>query len=258
MEQRFGYPQFDADGVKVLTRMDGVCSNMLMNITVHHPAVGSKLDLNFPGEEMAVLLVQGAITFAWGAQRKSVRRGDFFTDGAWCLHVPQGVPVTVSVEDESEILVQSTTNPRDFAPEFYTPENCRTETFGRGGFEGKAQRTVRTLFDHRSAPQSNMVLGETLTPQGGWASYPPHQHPQPEVYYYRFDKPQGFGASFIGDEVHAIRDGSFAALPGGACHPQVNAPGYPMYCAWMIRHFDNAPWTDRIFDPVHAWLLETK
>ena len=103
-----------------------------------------------------------------------------------------------------------------------------------------------------------MVMGEIIVPQGGWSSYPPHQHPQPEVYYYRFEKPQGFGGCFIGDDVYKISDGSFCAIPGGFTHPQVNAPGYPMYYVWMIRHLDGNPWTDRIFDPAHKWLLDEK
>ena len=101
-----------------------------------------------------------------------------------------------------------------------------------------------------------MVCGEILIPQGGWSSYPPHEHPQPEVYYYRFGHPNGFGACFLDDAAYKIADRSFAAIPGGKYHPQVNAPGYPMMYVWMIRHFDGYPWTERNFQPEHQWLLE--
>jgi len=101
-----------------------------------------------------------------------------------------------------------------------------------------------------------MVIGEVITYPGKWSSYPPHHHPQPEVYYYRFNKPQGFGCSIIGDEVYKITDSSMSIIPGGLVHPQTSAPGYAMYYCWMIRHLENNPWTDRIDDKAHEWLLE--
>ncbi len=117
---------------------------------------------------------------------------------------------------------------------------------------------VVTTIDYENAPYSNLVIGEAVHRQGRWAGYIPHHHPQPEVYYFRFDRPQGFGASFIGDEAHKITDGSFAAIPGGLSHPQVTAPGYRMYFCWMIRHLDGNPWTDRIDVEEHKWLLDAK
>lgn len=256
MSNIFGYPAFDEDGVKELTRTKGLYADMMMNITVFHLEEGKTLSFSFPAEEMALLLIQGGIKISWQGKGVTAERDDFIKQGATCLHVCKNVPVTVTAVKESEILVQSTENDKTFDSILYTPENCGKETFGQNQFEGKAQRTVRTFFDYHTAPYSNMVMGEILVPQGGWSSYPPHHHPQPEVYYYRFQKPQGFGACFIGDEVNKIKDGSFCAIPGGKTHPQVNAPGYPMYYVWMIRHFDGNPWTDRIFDPAHVWLLD--
>lgn len=258
MNQIFGYPQFDENGVKILTRMNGFCSNMLQNITIYKMKPQEVREFQIKEEEMALLLVQGSLTYEWQGNKERVKRDNFYTDGAYCLHVCKNVLVKITAQEESELLVQTTTNDREFESKFYTKENYTEETFGKDQFEGKAQRTVRTFFDYHNAPYSNIVCGEIIIPQGGWSSYPPHQHPQPEVYYYRFHKPQGFGACFIGDDVNIIKDGSFAAVPGGKTHPQVNAPGYPMYYVWMIRHFDNAPWTDRIFDPSHIWLLEEK
>jgi Uncharacterized enzyme involved in inositol metabolism len=256
MNQIFGCPGFDAGGEKVLTGIHGPFENMMMNITVYRMEKGKSVTFSPREEEMALLLIQGDVKYSWEGRSVTARRGDFFTEGATCLHVCRDVPVTVTAGAESEILVQSTPNDKVFESVLYTPDNCGEETFGQDQFEGKAQRTVRTFFDYHTAPYSNMVMGEILVPQGGWSSYPPHHHPQPEVYYYRFQKPQGFGACFIGDEVCKIKDGSFCAIPGGLTHPQVNAPGYPMYYVWMIRHFDGDPWTDRIFDPAHTWLLE--
>ena len=65
-----------------------------------------------------------------------------------------------------------------------------------------------------------------------------------------FDRPEGFGASFVGDQVFKSTDGSFSAIPGGELHPQAVAPGFQMYTCWMIRHLEGNPWlqTDRCED----------
>ncbi len=256
MNNIFGYPNFDKDGIKILTRTQGSYAGMMMNITIYRMEKGKSLSFSLLDEEMALLLIQGSVTYRWQGNAVSSARVDFIKEGATCLHVSKDVPVIITAAEESEILVQSTVNDRVFESKLYTPENCGEETFGQNQFESKAQRTVRTFFDYHTAPYSNMVMGEIIVPQGGWSSYPPHHHPQPEVYYYRFQRPQGFGACFIGDDTCKIKDGSFCAIPGGLTHPQVNAPGYPMYYVWMIRHFDGNPWTDRIYDLSHAWLLE--
>lgn len=75
-----------------------------------------------------------------------------------------------------------------------------------------------------------------------------------EVYYYRYERNEGFGACFLGDDVYKIKDGSCACFPGGVTHPQVTAPAFPMYYCWMIRHLDGTPWTDRIVDPRYTWI----
>lgn len=60
-----------------------------------------------------------------------------------------------------------------------------------------------------------MVLGEVLNDRGNWSGYLPHRHPQPETYLFKFDRPEGFGASFVGDQVFKSVDNSFSAIPGG-------------------------------------------
>ena len=76
------------------------------------------------------------------------------------------------------------------------------------------------------------------------------------TYFFLFDRPEGFGASFVGDEVFKSVDHSFSAIPGGALHPQAVAPGFQMYTTWMIRHLDGNPWlqTDRCEDERYTWL----
>ena len=103
------------------------------------------------------------------------------------------------------------------------------------------EREIKTFFDYDNAPFSNMVLGEVLNRPGKWSSYPPHHHPQPEVYFYRFDYPHGFGAGFANGDVYKTEQNGCAVINHGF-HSQVVAPGYAMCYAWGIRHLlDNVP-----------------
>ena len=121
-------------------------------------------------------------------------------------------------------------------------------------------RRVNTIFDKDIAPYSNMVLGEVLNDRGNWSGYLPHRHPQPECYYFKFDRPEGFGASFVGDQVFKSVDNSFSAIPGECLHPQAVAPGFQMYTCWMIRHLDGDPWlqSTRNEDERYLWLHDFK
>ena len=254
----FGYPQYDANGMRVITRTTGAYSHAMMNITSYWMKAGDTRSFCFPDEEMAVLLVSGSVEIAWEGKKETASRKSWHEEDLSCLHVCKDTAVLVKALSDSEVLVQTTENDRAFDSKFYRIEDCMVNMSGVGLCGETNIRMVVTVFDYHTAPYSNMVLGEVMSNQVNWSAYIPHHHPQPEVYYYHFDHPQGFGACFIGDDVFKIKDGSFSAIPGGKTHPQVTAPGYKMYTCWMIRHFDGNPWTDRIDDEAHTWLYDAK
>lgn len=256
-KQVFGYPRFDAAGEMPLTTYDGPYRDMLMDIRVHRMDAGAQRVFQSAGEETALLLQTGEITLRWQGNEQRATRRDVFTEGPWCLHVPAGVEVAVECHrDGTELLVQRTHNDTPFASKLFAPEDAPWKDVCRGKFGDTANRFVNTIFDYETAPYSNMVLGEVLNDRGNWSGYIPHDHPQPETYYFLFDRPEGFGASFVGDAVYRSTHRSFSAIPGGETHPQVCAPGYVMYTCWMIRHLPGNPWTDRIDDARYTWLYD--
>jgi len=262
VKKTFGYGKYDKNGVMTLTTYDNEYRDMMMDISVYrlNPEEAGTYLAN--GEETAILLLGGEAVYEWqdgaAARQKKVARRDVFTDGPWCLHICTGQKVTVTAVRETELLVQRTRNEAVFTPRMYAPEDAPWQYSAIGKFGNVAKRQVNTIFDHDIAPYSNMVLGEVLNDRGNWSGYLPHRHPQPEAYFFRFDHPEGFGASFVGDEVYKSVNNSFSAIPGGALHPQAAAPGFRMYTCWMIRHLDNRPWlqTDRCEDERYTWLHE--
>jgi len=251
----FGYIKEDDSRCYPLTRMDGEFRDMLMNITVHHIIKDEVKEFTFDKEEAAILLVNGHVIYDWEDMKEEANRKDFIKEGPYCLHISYGKSVKIKAIEDSEILIQSTTNDLAFESKFYKPSESSEMISGEGYFDNKARRTVRTIFDYKNASYSNLVMGEVISEQGGWSSFIPHHHPQPEVYYYRYQRPEGFGACFIGENAFKVTDKSYSCIPGGYTHPQVSAPGYPMYYCWMIRHLPEEPWTTRIDDERYLWLL---
>lgn len=249
---------YDNNGVKTVCEMNGFHAEMNMNIWVKKFSVGETVTICDDKNETAALLLGGEVCFEWCGNKAAAKRRDPFERTPYCLHVCKATAFSVTALTESEVIFQQTDNDRTFDPVFYTPETCLYQEFGKGQWGGTGHRIVSTMFDYDNAPYSNMVMGEVFNQPGKWSSYPPHHHPQPEVYYYRFDKPQGFGACFNGDDVYKSVDGSACYIVSGDCHQQVTAPGYEMYYVWMIRHIDGDPWykTTRIYDESHVWLTK--
>ena len=260
MGKVFGYPEFDKNGEKILTTYDNDYKDMMMDIRVYRMKKEETRIFCFEGEETAVLLLEGKVTFACEDQTAEVSRQSVFTEGPWCVHVCTGTQVSVTADTETEILVQRTKNGKEFPGKLYKPEDAPWGYSCVGKFGNVAKRRVNTIFDHDIAPWSNMVLGEVLNDRGNWSGYLPHRHPQPETYYFKFDRPEGFGASFVGDQVFKSVEGSFSAIPGGELHPQAVAPGFQMYTCWMIRHLDGDPWlqSTRNEDERYLWLHDFK
>ncbi|MCI7249194.1 MAG: 5-deoxy-glucuronate isomerase [Clostridiales bacterium] len=260
MSKLFGYPEFDSNGEMILTTYDNDYSEMMMDIRVYKLKKDEKRVFMRQEEETAVLLLAGNVVYKWDDVSAEAARRDVFTEGPWCVHVCRNNAVEVTAVEDSEILVQCTHNDREFSSEFYKPEDAPWKYSCVGKFGNVAKRRVNTIFDHDISPESNMVLGEVLNDRGNWSGYLPHRHPQPETYLFKFDRPEGFGASFVGDEVFKSVNNSFSAIPGGELHPQAAAPGFQMYTCWMIRHLDGNPWlqTDRCEDERYVWLHEAQ
>lgn len=257
MEKKvFGYPRFDESGEQILTTYTNEYQDMRMDIRVYRMRAGETRSFLKKEEEVAVLLLNGKVSFEFDGRIQNASRKDVFTEGPFCAHVCRGIEINIQAESDVEILVQAAVNDRKFPSEWYVPEDAPWNYSSVGKFGNVAKRRVNTVFDHTISPESNMVLGEVLNDRGNWSGYLPHRHPQPETYYFKFDRPEGFGASFVGEQVFKSTDGSFSAIPGGELHPQSVAPGFQMYTCWMIRHLEGNPWlqTDRCEDERYTWL----
>lgn len=217
---------------------------------------GEKLRISVE-RETAWLLMDGQVVGSVDGRQFDISRSSLFDESCSCVHAAAGSAVNFEARRDTELTVYACANQRRFEARVFTPDQVPNEHRGKGLLDDRALRYVRTIFDGRnSPPEAELVLGEVVTFPGGWSSYPPHHHAQPEIYHYRFSRPEGYGHAELGDDVVKVRAFDTIHIPAGLDHGQCAAPGYAMYYAWVIRHLAGNPYTVPEFTQDHAWTLK--
>lgn len=205
--------------------------------------------------EKAWLLMSGAVR--WSVDDEApVRcaRASLFDEGPSALHVAAGTRVKLVAEGDVELTVYAVKNDKPFPAALHLADDVENEPRGKGTVGDACLRVVRTIFDGSNTHEnSDMVLGEVVTLPGRWSSYPPHHHPQPEIYHYRFTRSEGYGHAELGDDVLKIRSHDSVKIFPPHTHAQCAAPGYGMYYSWVIRHLPGDRYTVPTFEPEHDW-----
>ncbi|MFQ5600153.1 MAG: 5-deoxy-glucuronate isomerase [Candidatus Krumholzibacteriia bacterium] len=227
-----------------------------MDFGIHVQPGGSSIDECHAKESVWVLL-DGRATLVFGGQEEVVARASLFDEPPSALHLGPNTRVRIHAESPRvEWAVARATNPRSFAARLFLPHEIEPEYRGLGLAQGACLRNVRLIFDRHVRPAANIVIGEVINYPGRWSSYPPHHHAQPEIYHYRFTRPQGYGHGEVGERVYKVRQYDTLRIPGMHDHAQVAAPGYGMYYLWIVRHLENDPYVGFEFSEDHQWILD--
>ncbi len=209
-------------------------------------------------KESAWLLLGGEVEVEAGGIRSRLSRRSLFEEQPTALHVGPSTPVCIKALGDVEWALMRAENSRRFEPKLFLPEGLESEYRGKGLVQEAALRNVRLIFDWNNRPQANLVLGEVVNYPGRWSSYPPHTHPQAEIYHYRFTEPQGYGHGELGEEVYKVRQRDTLKILNCVGHAQVAAPGYGMWYLWVVRHLKDNPYRGFKFLPEHEWTLDPK
>jgi 5-deoxy-glucuronate isomerase len=205
---------------------------------------GGSAELPAREKELVVTLLSGrGLIEANGSRFEIGPRKSIFQEYAWALYV-RGGSLKVTARSALEALVSSTpASTRKEVAELIRPSDVTERIVGADTYE----RRVRTIIGE-SFPAQRLLVGETINGAGKWSSYPPHRHEKDspphevrleEVYYYKLEKPNGFGVQRIYtddgkiDETHTVRDGDLCVLPRGY-HPVAAAPSSRLYYFWAL------------------------
>ncbi len=246
------------NGMNMVVRDAGNAEGMLLDFGILKLAEGEIWE-DSTDKERALMLIGGSVSFSWDGETRGAVRASCFDENPEALHVPGGMPIRLTGgSGGAELCFEACINGRDFPSVYYGKDDIRNDVFGAGSLNETSIRTVRTVFDGENAEFSNMVLGEVINHPGKWSSYPPHDHPHPEIYHYRMFPQQGFGVSLLDYDAQTVRDRSTSIISPDKTHSQVAGAGYAMYYIWMIPHLPGDRWlpTTRYFREEHKWLLE--
>lgn len=143
------------------------------------------------------------------------------------------------------------------------PENIKVMRVGKLNW----QREVRMIIS-KDSPSVNLILGETLNPPGNWSGTPAHRHEKAnlpaeslheELYYFKMDKPQGFGIERIYspernlNELIYLKENMVTFMPWGY-HQIVAGPGYALYYLFFLA--GEGKELVGIPDSEHKWITE--
>jgi 5-deoxy-glucuronate isomerase len=212
----------------------------------------------------------GSIHSSRGSWPNIGRRPNVFCGMPYALYLPRDTAFTVSSMTPSlDIAYGWCRADGEHPPQLVKPDQVAIEI--RGG--GNATRQINSLFppgfnSHR------LVAVEVYTPSGNWSSYPPHKHDVhrldaagqlleadlEEVYFYQFDRPEGYAIQRVYtadrriDEVMIARHGDVILVPEGY-HPVASAHGYTTYYLNFLA--GSAQSLANSDDPQHAWIKKT-
>ena len=262
---RGGFPE----GYTQITGLDEVVQNSGMEFGILKLSNGTYYEKKERHLETQLIVLGGKGIIQLDNQQYTVSRDSVFTGNPWAFNFSRESCVRIDscVGEHLEVAVIKAENHKRFEPVVLAPQDIPSEQRGEGLAGGTMHRVVRAIFGdpmaiERARPKkSNLVVGEVVNFPGKWSSFPPHHHPHNEMYYYRFDKPEGFGASFTeGDETAlVVKSHDVVKIMSCTGHAQVSAPGYAMWYLWFIRQIDgnryegNPPFT---FFPEHEWVLD--
>ncbi len=213
-------------------------------------------------KELALLLMFGKVNLQWEEACVSVERGSCFCDAPYCLCTAKGVVVGIEcLSEHAQLAVMLADNDSMFESKLYTPQDCPNENRGEGLMNEVSTRIVRTIRGKSDCKETHFFMGEVVNFPGKWSSFPPHSHPHPEIYYYKFlpgDR-HGFGFSQEGyDTAHVVKEGDALLALDGDIHAQVAAPGYAMYYVWVIRDDDANPYCIPQGVAEYNWITHAK
>jgi 5-deoxy-glucuronate isomerase len=249
-DHREGFPP----GFTAVTTIGEPADDTGIALGVHRLAPDEVVEIT-TARETAWLLMSGTIEVRLDdGDVARLTRGSLFDEGPSTVHVSAGTKARLLASDDVELTVYEVDNDKRFPPTIHRPADVDDEPRGKGTVGDACLRFVRTIFDDTNAHEnSEMVLGEVVTLPGRWSSYPPHHHPQPEIYHYRFTRPEGYGHAELGDDVLKVKHNDSVKIFPPNTHAQCAAPGYGMYYAWVIRHLPGDRYTVPVFEDEHDW-----
>lgn len=190
-------------------------------------------------------------------------RENVFDGPCHSVYVPRNSTVVFTGCDHVKIGVIDTPTDKDSLPQLRTPSDVKVLPLGAAPWK----RDCHIIIDGDSNA-NYLTVGESFVEPGNWAGYPGHKHDvddmpresvAEEIYFFLFDKEQGFGFQSLYtadgeiDETYRVKNNDLVEFPRGY-HLTLGAPGYRTYILWLMA--GDVQGIHRTNDPDHDWVLQ--
>jgi len=223
--------------------------------------------------ETVVVMASGTCTITVDGEvfEKMGTRKNVWDGNAAAVYASIGSKVEVRCDSETaDVMVAGGRYEEKTEAFAITPEE--SDQIQYGSDDTKTHRKIKHILGQENADKRGRLLVSELftVGAGGWSGFPAHKHDTDrgneetryeEVYQFRFNPGQGFGAQFLYEHeddmgpCYHIKNGSVIAIDKGY-HPCVAAPGYEMYYFTIIVG-ETSKSLKQHFDPHHEYQVHT-
>lgn len=225
--------------------------------------------------EMCIVLLGGkfSISSKWGEWETKNSRDNVFSGLPHAAYLPENTEFTLTaISTTVDFAYGYTQGDSKFEGYFISPEIVNEMGIEfRGG--DNASRQINSILPPGS-PCSKLVCVEVYTPSGNWSSFPAHKHDDrkidengnvteadlAEVYFYKFDKPQGFALQKVYTDDRSLNEiaephMNDAVLVPKGYHPVSAGHGYNTYYLNFLAGTDQS--LANTDDPDHKWIYDS-
>ena len=213
------------------------------------------------GSEVGMMILSGECSFEIGGELFHVgNRKDVFGGLPQAVYIPPGQSFKISGGPLEAAFCQTKAG-KGGEYRIIQESQVKVNQVGKGNWA----REVRLAIPPKGFSQ-NLIMGETINPPGNWSGTPPHKHEadnlpeeslHEELYYFKTDKPQGWGIQRIYsssrnlNELIYLEDNTITFMPRGY-HQIVAGPGYTLYYLFCLAGRGND--LCGYEDPQHNWI----
>jgi len=187
-------------------------------------------------------------------EQYEVQREHVFDEPTTSFMIPKNHEYIINTRETLEVAVVKA---KDEGSEFLavSPEDLQLDSLGDE--KNNSRRRVFEYFGHSNVPHSNIVLGESLSEEGGHTGVGPfiggaHKHPQWEFYYKKLEPKDGYTWIGMGKKAYYGFNNTITLIAGDLPHPQCAGYGTREWNLWGIRHHsgNGGTWTRESCEPV--------
>ncbi len=224
---------------------------------------GNHIDFKNENVETAVVLFKGKFSLIIEGEKFDdiPGRDNVFQEEASAAYIPLNTKFRIIAKQNMEAAICYGKASKTHKPFIIKPQDVRIKEVGK---ENYFRYVKDIIYDKHQV--DNLKIGETVSFDGNWSSFPPHKHDRDrppieskleEIFLFRIEPPKGFAVQKVYteerdiDETYTMHDYDSVLIPRGY-HPVVGFPGYKILYFWILGG-EKRYW--KVFeDENHSWI----